>query len=258
MKTLSISIISLLITLTFFSCSTSNDQENNSEQIITISGAVRSIEDGKDGYTAKIETKDAQNYFALVSIVNLGGPDKFKRFKIGDQVTLTGVLSAIGGKRLRVTDIVKVETSRTVLLISENAFRGINVGDDISAHLDYIKKDKLKTGEGEFDIYTIKDFNNNPAGYLLPDPTNEKLVGNITVTTKMAETEAGIKVGDTFQVLKSTIPTINVHGSEIEGRTYAKDKTISYRLNTANFSYNIDVEKIPLETAITEIIINRK
>ena len=154
--------------------------------------------------------------------------------------------------------VQSVETTRTRLVISENSFRGIKVGDEIATHLDYIKKDKLKTGEGEFDIYTIKDFNNNPAGYLFADPNNEKLVGDITIKTKMAETEAGVKVGDSFQVLKTKIPAIKVHGSEIEGRTYARDKTISYRLNTANFTYDVAIDKIPLETTITEIVINRK
>lgn len=32
------------------------------------------------------------------------------------------------------------------------------------------QKTKLKTGEGTFDVFEIKDFGNNPAGYLVPDP----------------------------------------------------------------------------------------
>lgn len=151
-------------------------------------------------------------------------------------------------------------SAHTELSISANAFRGITVGDAISAYAksDYVQQDTLKTGEGDFVVYTIKDFNNNPAGYFMPDPNNESRVGDITVQTQMAKTAEGIHVGSTLGDLRMRFPNIAVHGSEIEGRTYARHDTLSYRLDVAIFSYEVDKSKIPADTKITEIIINRQ
>jgi len=52
-------------------------------------------------------------------------------------------------------------------------------------------------------------------------------------------------------------PKAKVHGSEIEGRTYANFGQLSFRLNTSYFSYEVDETKIPKSTEIVEIIINR-
>lgn len=155
---------------------------------------------------------------------------------------------------------MKTGTAHTELSISANAFRGITVGDAISAYAksDYVQQDTLKTGEGDFTVYTIKDFNNNPAGYFMPDPNNEGWVGDITVQTQMAKTAEGIHVGSTLGELRMHFPDIEVHGSEIEGRTYARHDTLSYRLDVALFSYAVDSLKIPADTKITEIIINRQ
>jgi hypothetical protein len=115
----------------------------------------------------------------------------------------------------------------------------------------------MRTGEGVFEVYEIKDFDNNPAGYFLPDPKEKLLVGDITVKSPKAQTIKGIKIGDTFQDLVKVFPDIAVHGSEIEGRTHASANNLSYRLDVANFSYEIDTAKIPATAKITEIIIHR-
>jgi len=227
-------------------------------QSITISGKVQSIENGKDGYMAMVETKAEGAYNAVVSMVNLVGPDNYQRFNIGDKVTLKGAPFTIGEvQQLKVEKIINVEPTRTQLTIDNNAFRGITVGDKIADHTAYIQKETLRTGEGAFEVYQIKDFNNNPAGYLMPDPLNEALVGDITVETHIALTAEGIKVGDTFQDLITAIPDVDIHGSEIEGRTYANSDKISYRLDIANFSYEVDKSKIPATTKIMQIVINK-
>lgn len=75
-----------------------------------ISGKVISIENGKDGYTAKINTDKNEVYFATISIVNLGGPEKFKRFKEGDEVSLKGEIWKIDTeKHIKVKEIVSVK-----------------------------------------------------------------------------------------------------------------------------------------------------
>ena len=242
---------------------------------ITISGIVKAIKFGKDGYTADVQTEKEGLYAALVSIVNVGGPDKYKSCEIEDEVGFKGVPSEMNGvKQLRVEQILFVrlgngtasaqagrvpEDTHTLMSIEPTGFRGIKIGDAIKKHgSDYVKKTTLKTGEGSFEAYAITDFENNPAGFLMPDPNNKLLVGDITVETTMASTDKGIKVGDTFKDLLKAYPNIEVHGSESEGRTYATAGKLSYRLNVPNFTYEVDKAKIKATAKITQIVIGRK
>jgi len=254
----------VIIFASISSCTPSSETDNTAEEekevveSSTIKGIVRAIEQGKDGYVAKVQTKNT-TYNALVSIVNLGGPEHYKTFKVGDKVTLTGTLSDLNEeKHLKVEQIVEVKSPAAGLLISENSFRGITPGDVISKHSDYVEKSLLQTGEGDFEVYTIMGKNNNPTGYLIPDPNDENLVGDIVIETKIAKTADGIKVGSTFEELKKYSKVTEVHGSEIEGRTYATKGQLAYRLDVALFSYEVDAEKIPGDTKIIEIMIMRK
>ncbi|MGQ7946227.1 hypothetical protein [Flavobacterium sp. WC2509] len=56
----------------------------------TISGKVIAVEFGKDGYTAKINSDKNEVYFAIISIVNVGGPQNYKLLKEGEEVSLKG------------------------------------------------------------------------------------------------------------------------------------------------------------------------
>lgn len=224
----------------------------------TINGIVRTVTFGKDGYTAEVQTDAEGIYAALVSITNVGGRENYKSCGVGDKVAFKGEVSVLDGvNQLMVKEIISISPTQIQLLIGQNAFRGIQVGDLISKHTDYIQKTKLKTGEGTFEVYEIKDFDNNPAGYFVPDPNNKQMVGDITVNSPKAQTIEGIKIGSTFQDLQKVFPGIAVHGSEIEGRTNAVAGNLSYRLNVANFSYEIDAAKIAATTKIMEITINR-
>lgn len=247
-----------------FSCS--GHQNNNQPQAstaqnaetITINGIVASVTFGKDGYTAEVQTEKDGVYAALVSIVHVGGREKYKSCEVGDKVTFRGTPSVVAGaKQLKVTEIIQITPTQTQLLIGPRSFRGIQVGDLIAQHKDYTQKTKLRTAEGTFEVYEIKDFDNNPAGYLFPDPKNNLLVGDIVVKSPKAHTIKGIKPGDTFQDLLKIFPDIAVHGSETEGRTHATANNLSYRLDVANFSYEIDRAKIPGNTKILEIKISR-
>jgi hypothetical protein len=227
---------------------------------ITITGTVKKMTSGKDGYSAEVQTDADGVYAALVSIVNMSGPDKYKSCVVGDKVSFKGVPSVMGdAKQLRVEEIISIGTSSTdtQLLITSTGFRGIQVGDAISKHGAYTKKTKMKTGEGSFDVYEIKDFENNPAGYFMPDSKNKLLVGDITVESPKASTDKGLKIGSTFKDLLKAYPNVEVHGSEIESRTYATADKLRYRLDVANNTYDVDKAKIPAATKITEIVINR-
>ena len=50
-----------------------------------ISGLVTSIENGKDGFTAQVQSTAGTSYAVLVSIPNLGGPENYTRFEVGDR-----------------------------------------------------------------------------------------------------------------------------------------------------------------------------
>lgn len=273
MKYLTRYILISFVAILTLSCSARDEEEKKanhpvnstlrSDKNMIISGVVETIQNGKDGYVADIKTQSKGIYAALVSIVNLGGPENFVRFNVGDKVTVSGTPSMLNEtKQLKVEKIIRVADGEqkvpgTQLLITETSFRGITVGDQISSHSDYIQKEQLKTGEGSFEIYRIKDFNNNPAGYFMADPNNESLVADITVESPMAATAEGIKVGSTFEELRQKLPDMEVHGSEIEGRTYANYNNLSYRLDIGNFTYEVDIEKIPAATKIINIVINR-
>ena len=95
----------LVLLMTFvISCACMKDKN-------TISGKVESIENGKDGYTAKINTDKNEVYFATVSIVNVGGPQNYKRFKEGDEVSVKG-------------EIWKTDTEKHIT-VKENCFSEI-------------------------------------------------------------------------------------------------------------------------------------
>ncbi|MFV5689866.1 hypothetical protein ACM55M_14710 [Flavobacterium sp. ZT3R25] len=61
-----------------------------------ITGIVQSVEKGKDGYTTKIKTTEGAIYFAVISIPNLGSPEKHREFKIGENITLFGEIWKMG------------------------------------------------------------------------------------------------------------------------------------------------------------------
>ncbi|MEO8236733.1 MAG: hypothetical protein ABI793_09595 [Flavobacterium sp.] len=97
-------ISTLIILMTFvISCACMKDKN-------TISGKVQSIEFGKDGYTAKINTDKNEIYFATISIVNVGGPENYKVLKEGDAVSLKGeIWKTDTEKHIKVKEIVSVK-----------------------------------------------------------------------------------------------------------------------------------------------------
>lgn len=76
----------------------------------TVSGKVISVEFGKDGYTAKINTDKNEVYFALISIVNVGGPQNYKQLKEGEEVTVKGeIWKTETENHIKVKEIVSVK-----------------------------------------------------------------------------------------------------------------------------------------------------
>ncbi|WP_281231717.1 hypothetical protein [Flavobacterium gelatinilyticum] len=95
----------LLILLMTFIVSCAGMKTNNA-----VSGTIESIERGKDGYTAKINTEKKEVYFATISIVNLGGPQNYKELKTGDVVSVKGeIWKTADENHIKVTEIVSVK-----------------------------------------------------------------------------------------------------------------------------------------------------
>ncbi|WP_196891238.1 hypothetical protein [Aureivirga marina] len=72
-----------------------------------VKGIVESIENGKDGYTARIKANDSI-YYATISFANLGeNHTKYKQFMKGDEVYVYGELWFLGDKKqITVRDIL--------------------------------------------------------------------------------------------------------------------------------------------------------
>jgi hypothetical protein len=57
---------------------------------ITVKGEIREINQGKDGYTAKIKMANGTVYFATISIPNLKDPKQYRKFNVGDVIRVKG------------------------------------------------------------------------------------------------------------------------------------------------------------------------
>lgn len=95
---------SAILMLFIFSISCACMKDKN-----TISGKVVSVEFGKDGYTAKINTAKNEIYFAVISIVNVGGPQNYKQLKEGEEVSLKGeIWKTETENHIKVKEIISV------------------------------------------------------------------------------------------------------------------------------------------------------
>lgn len=56
----------------------------------TVEGKVVEIIPGKDGYTAKLETAEKENYYVTISHSNLTNHEQYKSVKVGESLKVTG------------------------------------------------------------------------------------------------------------------------------------------------------------------------
>jgi hypothetical protein len=145
------------------------------------------------------------------------------------------------------------------LIIYETSFLGLSSDMKISDYKGTLEKGLLQTGDGDFDIFNVKDSKGNIVAYFVPFGEvrgKEDKVGSITVTSELAKTEDGFKIGDTFGMLLEKYPNLKVYGSEIEGYTQAvvNDK-LGYRLDEQHYNYELKISEIKKETKIIEITI---
>lgn len=67
--------------------------EHKDNDVIEVTGKVTEINQGKDGYTAKLTTADNKVYSATISIPNLDNPKQYRAVKVGDNITVKGIVT---------------------------------------------------------------------------------------------------------------------------------------------------------------------
>lgn len=140
-------------------------------------------------------------------------------------------------------------------VFGEDGVFGLSAGQAITEAGSKLEKGVLRTGEGEFDVYFIKDTDGEEIGYVLPGYPDESKIGDIFLTSPKFRDEIGIRVGKYFRQLQHVYPGIQAHGSEIEARVYAVQEPFKFRLDYMNTQYDLDEDEIPATTKITEIIL---
>lgn len=153
----------------------------------------------------------------------------------------------------------KTKSSAPEYLISKNEFYGVSLQDNLSEiqknNSSLLEKYVKKTAEADFEVYKILSTTNEHLADIYPKPNNTNLVGQIEIISPKAETREGLKIGSTYKELLDKLGSVEVHGSEIEGRTYASKNNIYYQLDTRNFTYEIDPITIKPNTEVLAIIL---
>ncbi|WP_347158735.1 hypothetical protein [Pontibacter chitinilyticus] len=165
-----------------------------------------------------------------------------------------------------VADTIRPQTTpsdeKVRYLVLPQEFFGIRLADTISA-LQHkfpgrLEKAIKRTGEGNFTVYKIKNKKGEYLADIYPELPAAEIVGQIDIFTPRAMTTAEIKIGDTYAQLLQKGGEVAVHGSEIEGRTYALYNGIFYRLAMNHFTYELDPATIiNPDVKITAIVIHQ-
>jgi len=65
----------------------------------TITGVVQDIQNGKDGYTAQIQTVDNETYYATISHANLTDHSQYRTVQVGETIEVAGDQWDMEGKK---------------------------------------------------------------------------------------------------------------------------------------------------------------
>lgn len=111
------------------------------------------------------------------------------------------------------------------LLIKPNEFYGVKLKDNIdeliARYPQRFEKSVKKSGEGDFVVYKIHSDSAEHLANIYPHMQSENLVGQIEIISSKAKSQDKLGIGDSFKDLSDKAAEVEVHGSEIEGRTYA-------------------------------------
>jgi hypothetical protein len=137
---------------------------------------------------------------------------------------------------------------------------GVKVGETIEAVRDRFKKgitdEKLKTGEGDFDIVVYKA----PSGemiHIFPMEKNGKqVVHRVEYMGNLCKTDKGIGVSSTLSDLRKAYPALVVKGSEIEGQITASAEGWYFTIGGAqSYSENVDPATLNQDLRVSAIVL---
>lgn len=155
------------------------------------------------------------------------------------------------------TDNYAIDTDDPYL-VNMDGLLGMMPGNLLSDFSAGLREGKLDTPDGEFDVLYIDGAEGEELGYLVPEPRDERMIGEITITSSKVVTEPGLRVGNTFAELQDRLAgDMEVYGSEAEGRTYAVSDGIWYRLDAGNWMQEVEQSTIPPDTKVIEIVLPR-
>ncbi|NJC26408.1 hypothetical protein [Neolewinella antarctica] len=169
----------------------------------------------------------------------------------------TGTTPEIDNPNEDNTDIYDVDPEDPYLM-SNGAILGLKPGEPLGEYADGLRTGRIRTGEGDFDVYFIDGAEGDELGYLLPDPTAKSRIGDIILTAPTVVTEKGIRVGLTYAELIERLGAVAFHGSETEARVYGTKDGLRYRLDVNSTKRDLTEADIEPGTRITEIVINRQ
>ena len=152
--------------------------------------------------------------------------------------------------------IYEVDPEDPYLIFNHTIF-DLSPGQPLAPALDRLRRGTLRTGEGNFKVYHIKDKQGEEVGYVMPDPLDESLIGDIYITSDRVVTEQGVRVGYTYGELVERLGALEVHGSEIEGSTSADYKRLRFMLDEQHFAYELGQEQVSPSAKVTEIVLMR-
>ena len=158
-------------------------------------------------------------------------------------------------------------------LIFNGTFFDFAPGQPFAPAAARLQEGRLETGEGSFEVFYINgdgDGDNDdrgrdgaagaePLGYLLRDPSDPTRIGDIVITSERAVTEQGIRVGRSYAELVEQLGALEVHGSEVEGYTYALHDGLKFRLDAQHYDYDLPAgEVVSPQAKVIEIVIARR
>ena len=138
-----------------------------------------------------------------------------------------------------------------VYIAGQNGLLGVRPGSRYVDVNNKLRRAPLD-GRGE-DVYFIDAEDGTTLGYATLDPDNERLIGDVYITSDKVVTEDGIRIGNSVQDLRGKDPGFTLAESYKEDRYAEGSRTrYNYRFD-GNVADNPDVDNINPTTRIDQI-----
>jgi hypothetical protein len=145
-------------------------------------------------------------------------------------------------------------------LLQNGYLLGVKVGDTIEAIEARFKKgltnEKYQTGDGTFDIIVYKAPNRESIRIFPMEKGGKQVVHRVEYPGSLCKTDKGIGVSSTLADLQKAYPSLQVHGSEIEGQLTANAESWVFMLGGGNsFTYEVDIKTLSPDLRVTALVL---